>query len=232
MSAPVQAPSVAGIRLRQLPPLVQPLVGALRWQPALGAAALAVLLVVWRAEAMHDPGAALQVLRGVTVLLALGAAFLLDDPAAGTLAASPTSLSWRRSVRLAAVVVLVGPPWALAVLTARARAGDVPVAGLTVELAALVAVALAAAAALARWADAREPGVLVVPLVVGAALAMTTVPARWALLVPPGPEWEPAHQRWALLAAAAVVVLALCTRDPARSGCRARDLPAGVHRAR
>ena len=55
--------------------------------------------------------------------------------------------------------------------------------------------ALGAAFLLDDVADAREPGVLVVRLVAGMALALFQVPERWALLVHPGPEWGPAHQR-------------------------------------
>ena len=217
MSAPGQDTSVARARLRQLPALLRPLVGALRWQPSIGAAALTALLIAWQADAMHDQSDALRALRGVTVVLALGAAFLLDDPAADTLAASPTSLAWRRSTRLAAATLLVGLPWTGAVLTAQIRGADLPVARLTLELAAMVTLALAGAAGLTRWADAREPGVLAVPLVAGMTLALFRVPERWALLVYPGPEWGPAHQRWALVLGLAVCLLLACNQDPARS---------------
>ena len=215
MTAIIGTRDVVASRLRQLPPLLRPLIGAVRWQPSMGAAAVAVLIVAWQADALHDQSEALRALRGVTVVLALGAAFLLDDPAAGTLEASPTSLAWRRAARLTAAVLLVGAPWSGSIMTAQLQGADLPVAGLTLELATMVTLALAGAAGLIRWADAREPGVLAVPLVAGIALALFQVPESWALLVHPGPAWVPAHQRWALLLGVAVVLLFLCNRDPA-----------------
>jgi hypothetical protein len=143
-------PDLAAARLRQLPPLLRPLRDALRWQPAAGAAALAALLLAWKADDLDDGGTALMSLRAVAAVLALGAAFLLDDAAADTLACSPTSLAWRRSSYLLATAALTGIPWAAAVLTAQSLGADLPVVALTLEFAALVALALAAAAALTR----------------------------------------------------------------------------------
>ena len=211
------AVSVAPARVRQVPPLVGPLRHALRWQPSAGAVVLAAALVAWKAGDLQDPGTALMTLRGVAVLLVLGAAFLLDDAAADTLACSPTSLAWRRSSYLLGIATLTGVPWALALGTAQSLGADLPVAALTLEFGALLALALAAAAGLARWADAREPGVLAVPLIVGLVLALFRLPERWALVVGPGPGWAAAHQRWALLLALGLLVVAASLRDLARS---------------
>ncbi len=216
MTAPALHPDVASLRLGQLPALLRPLVSAVRWQPSIGAIALAGLLLALKADDLNDGGTALMVLRGVAALLALSAAFLLDDTAANTLAASPTSLAWRRSHRLAILAVLVGAPWTLAVLAVQSRGTDLPVAGLTLELVTLLAVGLATGASITRWTDVPEPGVLAAPLTVGTLLTASRLPERWALLVPPGPSWGPAHERWALLLAAAVLALLWCNRDPAR----------------
>jgi fluoroquinolone transport system permease protein len=209
--------AVATARLRQFPPLLRPLRDALRWQPVVGATALAAVLLVWNAGDLDEAGTALMVLRGVAVLLALGAAFLLDDAAADTLACSPTSLAWRRTSCLLATAALTGVPWAAALFTTQSLGTELPVAALTLEFGALLGLALAAAAGLARWADAREPGVVAVPLTVGLVLASFRLPERWALMVGPGPAWAAAHQRWALLLAAALLVVAAATRDRART---------------
>jgi fluoroquinolone transport system permease protein len=209
--------AVAPVRLRQCPPLLRPLRDALRWQPVVGAAALAAVLLVWKAGDLEEPGTALMVLRGVAVLLALGAAFLLDDAAADTLASSPTSLAWRRTSYLLATAAFTGVPWAAALFTAQSLGAELPVAALTLEFGAVLGLALAAAAGLARWADAREPGVVAVPLTVGLVLASFRLPERWALMVGPGPAWEAAHQRWALVLAVALLVVAAATRDRART---------------
>jgi fluoroquinolone transport system permease protein len=213
-AAPV---SVATARFRQLVPLSGPLREAMRWQPLAGAVVLSAGLLAWKAGDLDDSGTALMALRGVAALLALGAAFLLDDAAADTLACSPTSLAWRRSSYLLAAAALTGVPWAAALGTAQSLGADLPLAALTLEFCALLALALAAAAGLARWADTREPGVVAVPLTVGLILAVFRLPESWALLVGPGPGWAAAHQRWALLLALALLVIAAALRDLARA---------------
>jgi len=216
MTAFTQVPSAAAVRLRQIPALVHPLTAAVRWQPLLAAAALGGVLLAVKADDLGENGAALAVLRGVAALLAVGAAFLLDDGATDTLAASPSTLAWRRHQRLVILTMLAGLPWALAVLMVRINGATPPVGGLTLELAAMLALALAAAAGIMRWAQTCEPGVLAVPVVLGVILAMNRLPERWALVVTPGPAWGEAHQRWAGLFALGVTVFALCNRDPAR----------------
>jgi len=218
MNVTTQQMSVAEVRVRQLPALLRPLIAAVRWQPSAGAATIAAVLLAVKADDLDEAGTALMVLRGVAAVLALGVAFLLDDAATGILTASPTSLAWRRSHRVAIVAAFVGVPWILAVLFVLSHGADLPVAGLTLELVTLLAVALAAAAGIARRGDVAEPGVLAAPLTVGIVLGTTRLPERWALLVGPGPSWEPAHQRWALLLAAAVLVFLHCIRDAARRG--------------
>ena len=215
MSAGIPPAPVAGLRLRQLPLLARPYLAAVRWQPAAVAALGTAALVAWKADDLADAGTGILVLRGVAALLALGAAFLLDDAAADVLASSPTSLAWRRASRLLAGALLVGLPWVGALLTATARNDGLPVLALCLEFGALLALGLGAAAGLARWADAGEPGLLAAPLLAGLLLALLRLPERWALVVGPGPAWDPAHQRWAALLAAAALVLVLCMRDPA-----------------
>ena len=227
MSAGIPPAGVAGLRLRQLPQLRAPYLAAVRWQPAAVAALGAAGLLAWRADDLADPGSGILVLRGVAALLALGAVFLLDDAAADVLASSPTSLAWRRASRLLTGALLVGLPWAGALLTATARSEGLPVLALCLEFGALLALGLGAAAALARWADAVEPGLLAAPLLAGLLLVLLRLPERWALVVGPGPTWDPAHQRWAALLAAAAVVLVLCTRDPAAGRPRPSSPAAG-----
>jgi hypothetical protein len=115
-----------------------------------------------------------------------------------------------------AAAALVTPLWWAAVsFLSTARGVDVPVLGLTLELAALVMLGLAAAAALDRWSGVPDPGVGASPLVFGSALLASRLPERWALVVPPGPAWTDAHVRWAVLLACSVLVLGWLTRDPA-----------------
>ncbi len=219
MTAPILQPGVAALRLQQLPVLLSPLRTAVRWQPLLGATVLVGLLLAVKADDLHQDGTSLMALRGVAALLALGAAFLLDDAAAVTLAASPTSLLWRRWHRLLAAA-LVAVPWALAVLVVRSRGAELPVAGLTLELVTLLALALAAAGGITRWTEVSEPGVLAAPLLVGIILANFRSPSGGHCSPGPARSGTRAHQRWGLLLAAALLVLAWCTRDPARRRSR------------
>lgn len=215
MTASPLTPRATGVRLRQVPALVRPLACAVRWQPLVGAAALAAVLLVLKADDLGEQGTAVLVLRAVAALLAVGAAFLLDDGATDTLAASPSTLAWRRGHRLVMLVALAGVAWLLAVLAVRSQGADPPIAGLTLELAALLGLAIAVAAGITRWAHTAEPGPMAAPFVFGAILSATRLPERWAVVVGPGPAWEPAHQRWALLLAVSLVLLIACNRDPA-----------------
>ena len=71
------------------------LLRAVRWQPIVAGAALAGALGRF---ASHADATMLA------LLMALGASFVLDDPAAVTLASSPSTLWWRRRVCLAFVL--------------------------------------------------------------------------------------------------------------------------------
>ncbi len=220
MSGTRAGTGIAAVRLRQVPVLLGPLASAVRWQPLLGAVGLAGLLLVLTAEDLDADGPAVLALRGVAALLALGAAFVLDDEAADTLASSPSTLAWRRSQRVVIVVALAGPAWALALLAVKWLGAEPPVAGLTLELAALLALSVACAAGIAHRGHPENSGVLATPLVVGIVLAAFRLPQKWALLVSPGPAWEAAHQRWAVLLTLSVAVVLLCNRDPAAADAR------------
>src|SRR5439155_27342006 len=71
---------------------------SVRWQPIVAGAALAGAVGRF---ASHADATMLA------LLAALGASFVLDDPAAVTLASSPSTLWWRRRVCLAFVLPLV-----------------------------------------------------------------------------------------------------------------------------
>ena len=222
LSSTSAAPPVS--RLRQLSALRRPLAAAIRWQPmVLGTLLVAVLLAV-KAPDVTSAESAVLWLRVVAIVLASSACFVLDDDAAELLSPSPASLARRRTLRLGVAVGLVALPWAGSVLAVSMRPRvDVPVWGLTLELAALLAVGLAAAAAMDRWTGVPDPGVGASPLVFALALLAFRLPARWALYVPPGPAWDDAHLRWAALLGGASLVLAWSMRDPAaRSARRAR----------
>jgi hypothetical protein len=199
----------------QVVALVRPLGSAIRWQPGLAAWGLVALLLVLEDGALDDPGSALLLLRAVAVIAVLGAAFVLDDEAALTLEASPSTLAWRRFLRVAAAVALVTPPWVGAVWRLDAHATRLPVEGLTLELIALLVLALAVAAAVTRWSASTDPGVATTPAVFVVVLGAFQLPPKFALYGVPGPGWESAHVRWWALLATATLLLLWCGRDPA-----------------
>ena len=136
-----------------------------------------------------------------------------------TLASSPTPLSARRSLRLALAVGACFAAW-----TAMLRVAGGPThpaaAGLSVEAAGMLAVALAAASVAAPLIANGLGGLAGGPTLVSFLLAAIIVQQywpQWTLFAFPGtPAWEAAHLRWPVLAGASSTLVALASLDPAR----------------
>lgn len=149
------------------------------------------------------------------VVAGAAVAFAVDDPAAETLAASPTPLAARRAVRLSAV--LLGVALLAALVVSIAVAGGSVGAGDLARRGAELAAAAGLAAAAAGTADRRRlpsaaiggavAGLLGVLLVSAFAYRHDALPALVA---------SPVHARWWLLAGAGWAVAAWSWRDPAR----------------
>jgi hypothetical protein len=211
-----------GIRrqLRLVPALLVPTARAVGWGPplagftvSLGLLALAVrpglampadLLVLW--------------LRITMTVGALGCAFLLDDPSEPTTEAVAGSLLLRRTLRVALLLPATTAWWAATLWRVQALHPRVPlpVAALTLEAVALLAVAMALAAAGSRLAPERRGGVVAAPALLAVVSAASLLPDRIALYAQPASAtWTGAHQRWALLLALALGAFAAASRDPA-----------------
>lgn len=191
---------------------------------AVGLHLLAVTtLLALTGSALDDPHVAVLVLRGVAVLLAMALALGVDEPSALLLDATPTGLAQRLAGRLALLAAALAPFWVLALATVAAQGADVPVAALTLELAALSALALAVGLTLRRWWQLAEPAALVAPVLFGALLAAYRLPRRLALLEVQlwGPPWVAAHLRWTALLVAALSLLLVAAQDPATARVRA-----------
>jgi hypothetical protein len=186
------------------PPGLWPhLLRAVLWPP-LGVAALVATLVARRAEL--DP---LLEYGLAALLLALALALVLDDPAAATLAASPTPLRRRRALRLAVALPLLAAGWAMVGWAAAPTGGGLfPPGWATLVLATFAGVVLASAAVAGR--DGGLGGAAAGPALLAFAVAAALLPGRWALLPVDGRE-----RRWQLLLALALVVLLAASADPA-----------------
>ena len=196
-------------RARQALLLAAPSLRATPWLPLLPAGALALAV-------LRFDGPVLLELRLAAIALCVGAAFVLDDPASETLATSPAPLLFRRLVRIGLVLPLVALLWAL---TLR-YAGTGFDAALTLELAAMLAVTLAAAAfATPRLADGRGGPAAAPALLVFLGACTFALPDAWTLFAegPNDPRWAGSHVRWAVVLVAAVAGLLYASLDPARA---------------
>lgn len=190
--------------------LWRPVPRVLSWHPLAQMMAAGIGFVM-----VGSDGGAIQRLSVSGVGVAAATAFLLDDPASETLAASPTPLSARRAQRVAIVAMVVASWWTVAVTVAATRAGGFPLRGRALELGVLVTVALAVSAAAATTGD-RTGGGIAGAACSTACFASTLLPPRWWLPFPPDPTAAGAALRWVAVLVCAIALLAWTSRDPAR----------------
>ncbi|MGH2901363.1 MAG: hypothetical protein ACRDMZ_21980, partial [Solirubrobacteraceae bacterium] len=149
----------------------------------------------------------------------VGAAFLLDDDAAATVAATPTSLARRRLLRVALALPLLGAVWAAALWYATRAQGawsqpDAR-AALSLQLGAMLALTLAASALALRALPGEQCGWTGAIAPVALLSAVLALPERWTLLAMPGDAtWAAVQQRWAALLVLGLVALAWAGREP------------------
>jgi hypothetical protein len=162
------------------------------------------------------PDRILGLLLVAILLTSVGAGFALDDEAAATLEASPTTLLTRRAVRAAGLLAVLAVGIVLQV-TAAARVIPVhpwALGGWLLQNAAFVAVTLAVSAIAQRLLPERVGGTAsaATGLVLLATVAALAKFDPWLSPVPGAPHSE----RWAWVLAGGVAVLAALSRDPAR----------------
>jgi hypothetical protein len=156
-------------------------------------------------------------MQAAAILLAGGAGFTLDDPAAEILAASPAPLSRRRSLRLLVVVPPVTVLWGL-LLGWQGTEGREESVALMLLFAGLMGLSLAVSGVAGRtsWMPGRG-GIAVPPAIFVLVFLSSAVPRQWRPLpfgdVPGG--WTQINIRWAAAAAVGTLVLFMSSRDPA-----------------
>lgn len=176
-----------------------------------------IWLKPWEGQSLSLPAARLAL-----GLLAIGAGFALDDPAAATLAASPTSLPRRRATRCALAVAGAATGMFLIAAGARLWSGDAvaaPLSALLLEGAALCAIALAASAVSIARQGAASGGPAAIRAILLVFMVDTVVLRRfpdWSLQASPGsPTWSQSRWLWAITLVLAAATLAWHSRDPA-----------------
>lgn len=204
------------VRKRGLP-ILRPLVAAVQWKATL-AAGLAGLAAVEVGRALgHPPGSLMQTGRYSLILAAGCAALVIDDPAASTVAASPTPLSFRRAQRIVigAVALAAGAiPLAIRAGLLLGRLPSRNEVDIALEVLVYAAFGCAGAAVAHRWGHHASAGIAGLSAVMFAFVTSAMLP-RYGRLFPPSP-FDP-HARNHLLVnlALAGVVLVWASCDPA-----------------
>ena len=203
------------LRGRQVVLLVRPMWRATRMAPILPAA-LAGLVIVHLGRPVGWAGTAVANLPEAGTLLCFGAAFVLDDPAANVLAASPTKLIFRRTLRAALVIPLLAFLWGVLLWHAQIPAGAL---SLTAGFGGMLVVTLAIAAVAGHLVQGGLGGLAVGPTLFVLMLAQLLLPEGWRFLpLNFGRHWVDAGPRDLLTAAAAVALFLAASLDPARRG--------------
>jgi hypothetical protein len=208
---------------RTLYPLLRPTAHAIKWRPVVIGAALglAILLVPEALTARLTDTHLTTLARIAAICVALGAAFLLDDPATHSTPTVPTPRLARNLIRVALAVPAVALWWALTLALAKttghnAAVAHLPVAALTLEAATLVAAALALAAIAQRRTADGNVGVIAAPAVLLLAALAWFLPRPVALVVTPtDPHWTASHHRWAAVLATALVAFLWASHERA-----------------
>jgi hypothetical protein len=201
------------MRTRTLFPLLRSTAHAMTWWPLVVGALLGSAIVVVP-EALIDrlTGTHLtSLVRLAALCVALGAAFLLDDPATRSIPTVPTSRLVRHLVRVTMALPAVALWWTLLLGLAKTTghheaAVHLPVAALTLEAATLLAVALALAAVAQRRTADGNTGVVAAPGLLLLAAVAWLLPHPVALILSPtDPRWTASHHRWAAVLATALM---------------------------
>ena len=191
------------MRLRPLVPVVG----------SVGAGSVLVALAV----ALPGGGVSPFLVRLVELVLAGGAAYLLDDPAAGLTGVTPRSLWRRRAPTLVGGLTVLVTAWMAILVLLRWLGSLLSVRVLTGELVVLVAVAVALAAVLV-WRGDPAPGSRVAPIVgIAGMSALIAEPLLRAPIFLPadGGGDLSGWLGWTAVGLLAVAVILLASRDPA-----------------
>jgi hypothetical protein len=152
-------------------------------------------------------------LRLALLALVAASAYILDEPAAAAVDATPSPLTRRTAVRATALAAPAAV-WVLGLLAVAQRTAGTPTLALLVEGTGVIAVAVALAACL-RVAGNTEPGDVIASICGAAILAILLLnPLPQSVPVFPVTEgWAASSALWASLTLTSVLVTISVTRD-------------------
>jgi hypothetical protein len=186
------------------------------WQPAVAAWVAGALIVATRHDQTFAP-----TLELVSVLLATGAGFALDDPAAEILAASPASLLRRRGARVLFSVMSTVLVW-LTLVGVQGPESANEAWAIAAMFAGLLALSLAIAGVASRRSASGRGGIVAGPALFVLLIASSIVPPRWRPLpmgdVPGG--WAAIYLRWGSAAIVGAIAFVWSSRDRAAGTVR------------
>lgn len=146
-----------------------------------------------------------------------GIGFSIDDPAAETVASSPTTLAQRRICSATIACVVAAATWVgIAAAVATSDNQQFPTYDIAVEFMALAGIGLATSAYVQRRRSASGGPTAALVVLVGPAF-MAGVVFRDVQVFPSLVPGENLHERWIWLALAASAALANLSRDPGRA---------------
>jgi hypothetical protein len=144
-----------------------------------------------------------------------GLGFALDDPAAETVAASPTALARRRIHRVGIAGTITAATWlVIAVVVATSETQRFPTYDVVIEVAALAAIGLATSALVQRRTQMPGGPTAALVVLVGPAFLYGVV-FRDVQIFPSLVPGQDLRERWIWLTLAGAALLARASRDPA-----------------
>ena len=232
MSSAVRVVVSRGSRIEVAAELLRPVARTIRWSPLVGAVIVAFVQVYVQTRESCPPTnpclgpeARVLALRIAAILIALGSAFVLDDPTEETTGHFPTPRWLRRAVRVGLVAPVVTLTWAMLVplaMRSSVATDPFPTGALTLELTTLVIAGLALSVASARFVPEGMGGIAAGPILLGLVAAAHYLPERLAVFIldPQAPRWHAAHDVWRVLLLIAIAALLFVSRDPWRRTLR------------
>ena len=205
-------------RARQTRDLVVHELRAINTVPLIASVAGAVLIVGLTGRRAHVPAGALSaafLVAGVSI--ALGAAFIFDDPATDSIRSTPTSLMFRRGVRITLTCLPIAVVWGVMLGFARLRVGpEMPLALPSLAFAAMLSFSLAAAAYGGRVVADGLGGLIGGPALLVTVGLSRTLPSRFQFFDSHSDAGYSAPLRLSVVIGICLVALLWASLDPGR----------------